>query len=163
MDSRTCSCIRSTYDLLVEDISPTIMIVHDLSDWVLDEEGFVLPDILPVMVMTPSGEVRELELVPGGAQVVRREDIGTMCDGIYTFTSVVCGTRYETSRLFGGNIQCSLDRTRIKFPEKDLSEIEMNLAIAKSSAKAGAIDEAEELLGIIEKQLRALSCDICKC
>jgi len=139
------------------------MLIHDLSNWVDDEEEFVYPDSYFLGLTYPNGEVENLEITPKNGFILYDD---SLADGVYEFVLDNCGVTYTQKELITPKIQCSLDLALVESSgSKDLDairDIQSDLLVAKASAGIGNYQSAEKILELIQIKLKNLSCD-CNC
>jgi hypothetical protein len=162
MSKIPCSCIRSTFSLFVSSPSKGVVLIHDLSDWVV-EEGFVFPNIYNLETLFPDGRVELVEVSPKNGYTL---SVDTPVDGIYEFTLNNCGVIYTQKELILSGVRCSLDIAITKAVKKSdfdsIRDIEDDIFVAKSAATLGNYQSAKKILQTINLKLNNLSCD-CKC
>ena len=166
MATNPCSCIRERYSLLIQNVSTDVTIVHDLSDWVMDEAGFTYPAFYMLQVISPRGDTDTIEVSPMNGYVLDMNNYPRgFSDGVYTFKLDNCGTVYEQKNLLTPKIQCCIDRARVVLNKKGQAEVDdilQDLDVAKAAARIGNYQEAEDLLKVIQRKVDNLKCD-CNC
>lgn len=162
MANRPCSCIRDAFSLHVTSPAKNVVLIHDFSDWVIDE-GFVYPDFYVLGVKYPNGKVENVSVSPKYGFTISRDRLP---DGIYEFTLDNCGVVYTQKELITSNVECSIDNAIVK-SDGDVDfdkvrDIQNDMLVAKSAATFGNYETADKLLKIANRKLALHFCG-CEC
>lgn len=163
MANRPCSCIRDTFLLHVSSPAKDVVLIHDLSNWVTDEDGFVYPNFYTLDVKYPNEEVKSVEVSPIHGFMISGEKLP---DGIYTFTLDNCGVTYTQKALIISSTECALDKATLKAKSKTdfelIDDIKSDIMVAQASAEYGDYDVANKILNIAKRKLESNFCN-CNC
>jgi hypothetical protein len=162
MSKNPCSCIGENFLLHISSPNREVILIHDLSDWVI-EDGFVFPDFYLLNILHPDGRTEVVEVSPENGFLIPSKDF---VDGVYEFSLDNCGVLYTQKELLIPNMECSLDLAIIeKDNDRDLALIQDifdDLFVAKSSANIGNYTAANSILSMAKDKLTNISCD-CTC
>lgn len=159
MPKNPCSCIRDTFSIEITQLSSQKMVIHDCSNWVV-EEGFVVPDSYVITLKHPNKSVSSHTLGRNSTLIE-----GDFEDGVYFITLDNCGVVYSSEFLYTATMQCKLDNIIASGDPKKLDlalDIQKDLKSAQASARVGDIKTAEDIYKQAELKLSNLSCD-CTC
>lgn len=160
MSKNPCSCIRDTLDLIVTSPAREVMLIHDLSNWV-EDDNLVYPDIYYLKITDPDQHTNTIEVYPKNGHIYRRD----VTDGVHVFELDNCGVVYKQKELLTPNFECQLDIGFLQACDKDkalINDIRDDLSVAKAAAKVGNFESAKEIFRIAKIKLENVQCD-CTC
>ena len=153
-----CSCIGENFSLILSVPNSEVVVIHDLSDWVV-EEGFVFPDFYVLDVLYPNKETKKIEVSPKYGYTIPLNG-----DGIYEFSLNNCGVMYTQKRLILSDLECRLDQAILEVEDElpKIKDIFDDLYVAKAAAEIGNYSTAINILNKAEQKLENISCN-CSC
>lgn len=161
-NQKPCSCIRDTFLLHVSSPQKNVVLIHDLSNWVV-EDGFVYPDFYLLKIRHPNDAEETIKVSPKNGFIF---NVDCPIDGVYEFTLDNCGVTYTQKELITSKIECSLDIALVKVQnDRDLElikNIQDDLMVARAAAGIGNYESANKILDLAKQKLKNLSCD-CEC
>lgn len=162
-----CSCIRGTFDIYVETLGCSTILLEDLSDW-MKEDYYTLPTSFTIDVLGPGKKSTfPLTVYTDRRNKFSPSDFGQggkyFLDGIYCFSVTSCGVKYQTNKAITCAIDCCLDDLISKLkPEDDTTDITRIKYLAEAihnNTDLGKLKKANELYDIVQKFLRRLNCN----
>lgn len=169
-----CSCIKEYgYNVRLSYRDCRHLVYTDMSNW-QDAATYDIPDTYEVKVSVPSRNVENTFPVTTNRNnlISSNELFGTnekLClpDDIYCFSCFTCGNEHIINRAFLCNCHSRIDElvARAKTQE-DYEQANMFRSMAESidvNVRMGNIETARELLKVLKKKLKHLTCVNCGC
>lgn len=168
----SCACIKKHYDIYLSYKDCKTLVYEDQSEWMDGENYDNRPDTYVVSVYIPSKKKEyTLTLDPSKRNYITSVELfGTstptcLPDDIYCFTVESCGLEYKINRAFACRSECKIDEltSKAKTTEdfKKLSFFRNLIEAVKVNSKLGKSETAKELLQVVTKKLKHLTCANC--
>lgn len=150
------------WNLIIDQISPDYVLLHDLGDWVVDD-GFMYPDFYFISIKDTKGNSYKEKIFPKNGHVISEHNFK---DGVHEFTLDNCGKVFTQSFLLCAELQCSVDVGMIEAEnDRDLEllrDIQNDIDVAKLSARSGNYDASNEIIEKAKQKLQNINCN-CDC
>lgn len=168
----SCACIKKVYDIHLSHKDCKTLVYEDQSDWMSGEAYEYRPSTQEVRVYIPSKKKEYTITVDPSKRnyITSVELFGTsepIClpDDIYCFKVFSCGDDYQINRALTCRAECKIDELVSKAKtELDFSEVGFlrNMVYSvKVNASLGKPEAAMEILQIVNKKLKHLTCASC--
>lgn len=168
----SCSCIKKHYDIHLSFKDCKTMVYEDQSDWMQGEAYEGRPPSYEVRVYVPTKKKEYvLNLDPSKRNYITSVELfGTseptcLPDDIYCFTTESCKIIYKVNRAFVCRAECKLreltGKARTKSDWDEVMLYKGMLESVKVNAEMGRYDLAKDLLQIVNKKLKHLTCANC--
>lgn len=167
----SCACIKKYFDLHVSCRGAKTMVIEDQSEW-MKGESYDEPSKLELKVYVPSFKKEfTIDFDPQKRNLYTSIDFfgsdkeQCLPDDIYCFSVDNCTENFKISRAFICRVWCKLDELTSKAKTaEDFEEVitikEMARAV-EINARLGKSDLASDLLSIIKKKLKHITCASC--
>lgn len=167
-----CTCIKKVYDVHLSYKDCKTLVYEDQSDWMSGEAYEYRPSTQVVEVYIPSKKKEYvINIDPSKRNYITSVELfGTsepVClpDDIYCFKTFSCGEYYQINRALTCRAECKIDELVSKAKTKeDYSEIlflRNMIQSVKVNASLGKSESAMEILQIVNKKLKHLTCANC--
>ncbi len=157
-----CSCLRGELSLNVKPLNCEALRLTDLSEW-MNEDGYIVPTSYPITITDPTGIVIDASFIPTSENILSKETLGTLKDGIYCFSVDNCGTIYTFQVAITCNLECRLVSLYSKAEEDEdfdlITKIERNISFIRANAKFNNVDKAKYWYDVTRRILDNHECD----
>lgn len=170
----TCACIRENgFNLQLSSNNCDVLVVEDFSRWVYSVKEDIPTQFKVTMKVLSTGRQVELDINTGCKNFFSSEDIfgsNIKCipDGLYCFTTEVCGITFTITRAFLRNSEIeylkivsryagNLDTETRNF----LTSTHILLESIEANAELGNYQLAKELFKRLDDSLKYFRCDNC--